>query len=177
MSSTSPSAVANRAVGSRPGRIDQRCEQLVDARREGVDLGAQRVDLVQQHPRELGVVLVKPAAQRLDQRVVLGSHLAAGQTGEPTWITFASDQRFEHVAHRHRIHPRHHRRHLDQRVFEQLLHALPVAGAFAGQIHPKPGVVPQLPDRCRRHETRSQQTLLGELGQPHRIEFVFSELN
>ena len=77
---------------------------------------------------------------------VLGSHLAARQTGEPTRITFASDQRFEHVAHRHRVHPRHHRRHLDQRVFEQLLHALPVTGALAGQIDPQPGVVPQLPD-------------------------------
>jgi cytochrome P450 len=34
------------------------------------------------------------------------------------------------------------RRHLDQRVLEQLLQPLPVPGAIAGQIHPQPGVVP-----------------------------------
>ena len=47
-------------------------QQLVDAGGERADLGVQRVDLIEQHPRQFGVVIVEPAGQRLDQSGCLG---------------------------------------------------------------------------------------------------------
>jgi hypothetical protein len=41
-----------------------------------------------------------------------------------------------------------------------------------GQIHPQPGVIPQLADGLWRHERGPQQAFLGQLGQPDRIELV-----
>jgi hypothetical protein len=52
-------------------------------------------------------------------------------------------------------------------------HPLPVAGAFASEVDAQPGVVAQLPNRRWRNEARPQQALLGELGQPPRIQLVF----
>ena len=49
-------------------------EQLVDAGGEGADLGGQRVDLVEHHPGQFGVVIVESAGQRLDQGAVFGFH-------------------------------------------------------------------------------------------------------
>ena len=46
-------------------------DQLVDPEREHVDLRAEGVELVEQHPRELGVVIVEPAGERLDEPVTL----------------------------------------------------------------------------------------------------------
>ena len=133
-------------------RVGHGGQQLFDAGGEGGDLRGEGVDLIEQHPREFGVVVVEPAGQRLDQGGPLDLHPAARQIGEPTRVAFPGDQRLEHVPHRQRVQRRRHRRHLDQRVLEQLLQPLPVAGAFAGQIDPQPGVVAQLPDRRGRHE-------------------------
>ena len=52
----------------------------------------------------------------------------------------------------------------------------PVPGALLDQVGPQPGVVPQLPDLRWRHERGPQHAPLGQLGQPHRIQLVFSEL-
>ena len=59
-----------------------RGEQLVDAGGEGADLGGQRVDLVEQHPGQFGVMIVESAGQRLDQGGLFGFHPAARQAGE-----------------------------------------------------------------------------------------------
>jgi hypothetical protein len=61
-------------------------------------------------------------------------------------------------------------------VFEQLLDALLVPGAVPDEVDPQPGVVAQLADLDRRDEAGSQHAALVELGQPHRVELVFSEL-
>jgi hypothetical protein len=130
--------------------------------------------LIQQHPHQFGVMVIEPAPQRFDEGRAFGPHPAAGQVGEPPRITFTGDQGVEHVAHRQGVEGGGDARNLDQRVFEQLLQPLPVAAALPGQIDPQPRVVPQRPDRCRRHETRSQQPFLGELGQPHGVQLVLA---
>ena len=154
-----------------------RLQQVVDAGGEGADLRRQCVDLSEQHPGQFGVVVVEAPVERLDQRRSLGLHPAPGQVGEAPRVTLAGDQRFDHVPRRQRVQRGRHRGQLDERVFEQLLQPLPVPGAFPGEIDPQPGIVAQLPDRRRRHKRWPQQPLLGELGQPHRVELVFSELN
>jgi hypothetical protein len=44
-----------------PSVVGQRGDQVLDARREGVDLGAEGVDLAQQHPRQLAVMIIEAA--------------------------------------------------------------------------------------------------------------------
>ncbi|MGN9846390.1 hypothetical protein ACTMTI_50595 [Nonomuraea sp. H19] len=66
------------------------------------DLTIQAIDLVQQHPGQLGVVVIEPASQCLDQLGVLGFHLAAGQAGQLTRVAFSGDMRFDHAPRRQR---------------------------------------------------------------------------
>jgi hypothetical protein len=47
-----------------------------------------------------------------------------------------------------------------------------VPGTFPHEVGAHPGVVTQGTDRCRRYERRAQHALLGESGQPHRVELV-----
>ena len=140
--------------------------------RQGADLGAERIDLTQQHPRQLGVVVIEAAVEGGDQLRALGFHPAAGQLGQSVRVSFAGDERLDHVARRQCVQCRGHRRHLDRRVLEQLFQPLPVTSAFPGQVLAQPGVVTQQPDRCRRHEDGPQQPFLGQLGQPNCVEFV-----
>jgi hypothetical protein len=116
-------------------------QQLVDACGQRSDLRVKGVDLIQQHPRQFGMVVIKAPVEGLDQRRALDRHPAAGQIRETPWITLAGDQRLDHVARRERIEGGRHRRQLDQGIFKQFLQPLPVPGAFPGQIHPQPGVV------------------------------------
>lgn len=80
--------------------VDDGDQQVVDAGGEPGDLCVEGVDLVEQHPGQLGVMIVEPAGERLDEGGVLGLHRAAGQTGKPPRVTFARDQCLQHVAHR-----------------------------------------------------------------------------
>jgi hypothetical protein len=49
---------------------------------------------------ELAVVVAEHAIQRLDEVVVLGLHLAAGQGGQHLRVAFPGDQRPYHVLRR-----------------------------------------------------------------------------
>ena len=42
----------------------------------------------------------------------------------------------------------------------------------ADQVDPVPGDIPQPPDRRRGHETGPDHLPLGDLAQPHRVEFI-----
>ncbi|WP_240778132.1 hypothetical protein [Nonomuraea basaltis] len=77
-------------------------DQLLDPGGERDDLTIQAIDLVQQHPGRLGVVVIEPASQRLDQLGVLGYHLAAGQAGQLTRVAFSGEMRFDHAPRRQR---------------------------------------------------------------------------
>jgi hypothetical protein len=55
---------AGGAVGVDAAGGGHRADQLLDPAGERVDLGAQRVYLVQQHPGQLGVMLIEPACPR-----------------------------------------------------------------------------------------------------------------
>ena len=102
--------------GGRRGRDGS--DEFFDTGGEFVDLAGQGVDLVQQHPGQFAVVVVEPAGERLDQGRVLDPHPAAGQVGELTWVTFAADQCFHHVAGGQGVQGAGHARYFDQRVFE-----------------------------------------------------------
>jgi hypothetical protein len=113
-----------------------RGDQFVDAAGELVDLSGQRVDLVEHDPGEFAVVVVELSGERFDQVGVFGFHPSPGQAGEGVRVSFAADERLDHVPGGHRVQGGRDRRHFDQRVFQQLLQPLPVPGAFAGQVHP-----------------------------------------
>ncbi len=167
-----PGGGAGGAVGAGALGGGDPGDQFLDPGGELADLAGQGVDLVQQHPGQLGVMAVEPAGERLDQAVVLGPHPAAGQAGQHLRVTFAADQRLQHVADRPGIQLAGHRRDLDQGVFQQFLQPGVVPGALPGQVGPQPGVVPQLPDLRRGDKRGPQHAPLGELGQPHRIQLV-----
>ena len=147
-------------------------QQVADAGGEPVDLRGEPVDLVEQHPGELGVVVVEPAGQRLHQGRVLDPQPALGQPGQPTRVTLPGDQRLDHGSAGDPEDVGRHDRQLDQGVLEQLLQPLLVPGPLDGQIDPQPGVVTQLADFFRRHERGPEHAFLGQLGQPDRVELV-----
>ena len=65
-----------------------------------------------------------------------------------------------------------HGRDLDQRVLEQLLHPLLDPGPVLDQVEASPGQVPHGAHRLGGHERGRDHRLLGQLGQPHRIQLV-----
>jgi len=166
------SARAGGAVGVDALRGGNRCDQLPDPGGELGDLPVERVDLVQQHPGQLAVMIVEPPRERLDQRAMLGLHPAAGQAGQHFRVPFSGDQRLQHVPDRHRVQAAGHSRDLDQRVFQQLLQPLPVPGALPGQIDAQPGVIPQPPDLGGRDEAGPQHPPLGQLRLPDTVKLV-----
>jgi hypothetical protein len=61
---------------------------------------------------------------------------------------------------------------LDAGVLEHLLQPLDDPGAFLDEHPAVAGQVPQLPDRCRRHEAGRDQPVLEQLGDPGRVGHV-----
>ncbi len=154
---------------SGPGELG---DELFDPAGETVDLVRAGVDLVQQEPGKVGVVVIETAVERFDQRWPLGVELPPGQISEDLRVSFTADERFDHRPRRQPEQIRCHRRQLDQRVLEQLLEALLVPGTFLDQLGPQPGVVPQRPDFPGWNEAGSEHASLVELRQPHRVELV-----
>jgi hypothetical protein len=152
----------------RPGGRD-RGDELADAEVELVDLGGQAVDLVEQDPGQLAVVVVELAVQRLGQGGALGPRRAAGQLGERPRVALPGDERLDHAPGAESKSSLH-------ATEDTLISASsssfstprPMPGPLAGQVRPQPGVLAQLPDLLRRCERGPQQPPLGELGQPHR---------
>jgi hypothetical protein len=93
-------AVGGVAVAGFGGlRVGHGGQQLFDAGGEDGDLHGEGVDLIEQHPREFGVVVVEPSGQRLGHGGPLDLQLAARQIGEPMRVAFPGDQRLQHVPH------------------------------------------------------------------------------
>lgn len=133
-----PSRVGAGGIGWWPG-LRHRCDELLDAVIEPIHLLAERVDLVEQHPHQFGVMGVEAAGQRLDERVVLAAQPAQCQLGQHLRVTLTVDQRLQHRPAGLAEQVRRHRRQLDQGVLQQLLHSLLVAGAFLHQVMTQPG--------------------------------------
>jgi hypothetical protein len=55
--------------------------------------------LIEQHPGQLGVVIVELTGQRLDEVVVPEPHPAAGHAGQHLRVALSGDQRLDHVPH------------------------------------------------------------------------------
>jgi hypothetical protein len=69
---------------------------LLDAAGQPVDLDAEGVDVVQQHPRQLAMVVIEAAGQRRHQRSALAAHPSPGQLGEHLGVTLPGDERLQH---------------------------------------------------------------------------------
>jgi len=158
-----PGAWAGAAIGVYSLGGGDRRDQLFDPGSQPVSLGAEPVDLVQQHPGQTGVMVIEPASERLDQGGVLGAHPAPGQAGEDLRVAFTSDQRLDHVPGRDGGQRAGHRRHLNQGIFQQLLQPGVVPGALAGQVGSQPGVIAQPADLGGRHKAGPQHPPLGQL--------------
>jgi hypothetical protein len=54
------------------------------------------MDRVEQHPGQLGVMIIEVPVERLDQRGVLGAQLAQRHVREHMRVPHASDERLHH---------------------------------------------------------------------------------
>ena len=123
--------------------------------------------------REFGVVVVEPAVEGGEQSRVFGLHAAPRQPGEHLGIALV--RRSAPRSWRVRTRPM-----MSVATADSLIRAS--SSSFSSRCTcrdrswvrscPQPGVVAQSPDRRRRHETRPQQALLGQLGQPDGVELV-----
>jgi hypothetical protein len=136
-------------------------DRLLDPGGELVDLAAQGVDLVQQHPRQLCMMVVEAAGEGLHQRGVLDAEPSSGQLGQHLGVALPGDQRLQHGPARDAEDVGGHRPKLDQGVLQQLLQPLLVAGAVGGQVGTQPGVVPQPADLGGRDERGPQHAPLA----------------
>jgi len=82
---------AGAAVGVHPPGGPDLGQVLLDPGGQGGDAGIAEGDLVQQHLRQLPMVVIEHPGQRLDQGVVLGFHPAAGQAGQDVGVALAAD--------------------------------------------------------------------------------------
>ena len=112
------------------------------------------------------------AGERLLQRGDLAAHHAPGQLGQRPGVALAADQRGQHLAARHPEDVGDHHGKLDLRVLQQLLGPLFFRGAGRHQVGAVAGDIAQPPDLRRRHEARPDHLPLGDLRQPHRVQFV-----
>ena len=87
------------------------------------------------------MILIEASGECLDEREILDSQPSFGELGEYTGVAFARDHGGQHGPGGDAHDVGGHGRQLDQSVFEQLFDPLDVAGPFAGQVSPKPGVV------------------------------------
>ena len=128
-------APAGAMSGAASGSVARSALMSASMRLVSVAIWAvRRVDLVEQQPGQLGVVVVEAAVERRDQGRVLGLQPArarsASRCGSRSPAMRASSMsRTDRASNR-----RGHRRHLDQRVLKEFLQPLPVAGAFPGQV-------------------------------------------
>ena len=112
------------------------------------------------------------AGERLLQRGDLAAHHAPGQLGQRLGVTLAVDQRGQHLAARHPEDVGDDHAQLDLRVLQQLLRPLLFRGARRHQVRAVAGEVPQPPDLRWRHEAGPDHLPLGDLAQPHRVQFA-----
>jgi hypothetical protein len=105
------------AAGWWRGGGDRR-DRLLDAGGELVDLAAKGVDLVQQHPRQNGVVVGELAGQGLHQRRVLDAQPTPCQLGECLGVALPGDQRLQHGPARDPEDVGGHRPKLDQGILQ-----------------------------------------------------------
>src|SRR6185312_11886424 len=70
-----PAAIAGGVIGFVHG-----VDEPLDAGAQRADLGGQRIDLTQQQPRQLGVVVIEATVERSDELRALGFHPAAGKS-------------------------------------------------------------------------------------------------
>ena len=106
------------------------------------------------------------AGQRFGQRRDLRAHLAHRQISELRPVALAGDQRLDHRPPRLSQDLRGDRRQLDPRVLEHLLQPLDLGRPSVALGLAIAGQFPQLTDRRRRHEARSDHPVRGHIREP-----------
>jgi hypothetical protein len=71
-------------------------DELFDPDAETVDLVAAGVDLVQQQPGQISMMVIETTVERFEKPGPFGVELASGHAGEDLRVTFTSDERFDH---------------------------------------------------------------------------------
>jgi hypothetical protein len=151
-----------------------RGQQLVDHRGHRVDVGADPVDALQHGLEQRGVGGGEElgALQGFFQPGDLAAGGAAGQGGQHPGVAFPGDQVVHDVPAGDPVQVGEHAGQLDRGRFQQLLRALLVPGALAGQVPPVPGVQPDQPELLGGHETRGDRAALEARRQPPGIRRV-----
>lgn len=96
-------------------------DDFVDPAGEPVDLRGEHVDLVEDHLRQLSMVVVEPSVQSGDECGALAAHPAPGHVGQHSRVPLSRDHRLDHLPTRHPEDVRRHDRQFDQRVFQEFL--------------------------------------------------------
>jgi hypothetical protein len=136
------------------------------------DLLVDRVDQPQVRADLEGVDVAESAGQRGFQHLAGGLQPLVPQRGQRLRAALPGDQGVQEPAAADSEQIRDHHRDLQQRVLEDLLHPVLVAGLVLGQSGPGAGQRPQVPDRLRRHERAAQHAPLVQLAVPHAVEPV-----
>ncbi len=146
-------------------RLLDACGELVDQRVMLLDLG----QVLAHHER---VMLGEPADQCVLQLRDLVSHHALRKVREHDRIALPIGEGTEHQPARYSGEVGDHPGQFDSAGLEELLQPLFDASPVPGGEGARPGQIPQLPDRFRRHQRAAQQPMRGQLRQPRRIRHI-----
>jgi hypothetical protein len=167
--------VVGVGTGSRVGAgplVGQRGDGGVEQRGDLGDARGEVVELAQQHPGQLGVVIGEPAFQSFGQGARAGPGPSLGQLGERGGAAPPGDQRLDHRPARDPMDVGEHGGNLDQSILQQLLDPLLDPGAVFDQIETGPGQITHLAHRLGGHQRGRHHRTLGQLCQPHRVDLV-----
>ena len=136
---------------------------------ELVDHLGMPVDQFQVHAGQESMMGGESAGKRFGQLRNFGSQAIAGQISHRGRVGVAGDEGFEHQPPGYSDDIGGHRRQLDPGVFQHLFQPLDFSAPFSGDRGAGAGQIPQLPDRRRRDERSTHQTVGAQLRQPGRI--------
>ena len=126
----------------------------------------------QQLAQQQRMMGAEAALQCLPQRRQLGPQATLGQFGQHGRVVGSRDQRVQHRPAGHAQHVAGDRAQLDPGVLQDLLQPLGFPGSLLDQRLAVAGQIAQLPDRLGSHERGSDQAVLDQLADPHRVGHV-----
>ncbi len=112
------------------------------------------------------------SGQRLGQRRDLPAQPAPGQLGQVLGVPFTGDHLLQDRPAGHTQQLGGHRRQFHPGVLHQLLQPLHLTGLLLHDRTPRPGEVPQVPERLRRDERRADQAMHDEIHEPRGVRHI-----
>ena len=136
-------------------RVTERCDLLV-----------QKVNMGKLHGQEAAMMVTDPPREGLLQQWELAPHPTLGERCHRHRVCLAGNECLEHHPPRDAHNVRHHRGQFNIGPFQDTLDAVDFARPLLHQLDPVPGQVTQVTLACWRDETRLQQAVPHELGDP-----------